>query len=170
MYICNHMNSEINISLWKQFGAAIDMLENSMKACPEELWNQTEFWYRAYHTLFFLDYYLSDETPESEFRPPAPFTLSEFNPEGEMPPRTYTKEELLGYLQHCRDKCREAINNLDVNSDKRFVNEYRNYSVFEIMLYNMRHVQHHMAQLNLILRQNGIEAPDWVSQTKEDLY
>jgi uncharacterized damage-inducible protein DinB len=34
----------------------------------------------------------------------------------------------------------------------------------ELSLYNMRHVQHHAAQLNLILRQTGIEPQRWVSR------
>ena len=50
--------------LWQQFGAAIDMLENALVACPEDLWRdrsqRPEYWYVLYHTLFFLDYYLSD--------------------------------------------------------------------------------------------------------------
>jgi len=50
--------------IWQQFGAAIDMLENAMIACPEKLWSdrskQPEFWYTAYHALFWLDCYLSD--------------------------------------------------------------------------------------------------------------
>jgi hypothetical protein len=45
--------------IWRQFGAAIDMLENALRACPEEqwsacLWNDpsqrpefSEFWYVA---------------------------------------------------------------------------------------------------------------------------
>ena len=44
-----------------------------------------------------------------------------------------------------------------------------NYPVLEILLYNMRHVQHHAAQLNLLLRQELDDAPDWVSRTEEDL-
>jgi uncharacterized damage-inducible protein DinB len=39
-------------------------------------------------------------------------------------------------------------------------------SVVEILLYNMRHVQHHAAQLNLILRQTIDSAPGWVSKAK----
>ncbi len=27
-------------ALWQQFGAAIDMLENALVACPAPLWNQ----------------------------------------------------------------------------------------------------------------------------------
>ena len=32
------------------------------------------------------------------------------------------------------------------------------------ILYNMRHVQHHAAQLNLLLKQGGGESPGWVSR------
>ncbi|MDQ3193568.1 MAG: DinB family protein [Bacteroidota bacterium] len=163
------MDSSFKEILWKQFGASIDMFENSITACPGELWNtDSKFWYNAYHALFFLDYYLSDE-PEN-FSPPQPFTLSEFDPDGEMPVRVYSKEELLSYLKFCRQKCHDLIAGLtDETSAKRFVNQYRNYSVIEILLYNMRHVQHHAAQLNLLLRQGTDSAPDWVSQTKEAL-
>ena len=44
-----------------------------------------------------------------------------------------------------------------------------NYSVLEILLYNMRHVQHHVAQLNLLLRQDINDAPTWVTQTDHNL-
>jgi hypothetical protein len=37
------------------------------------------------------------------------------------------------------------------------------------LLYNMRHVQHHAAQLNLILRQTIDSAPGWVVLTKSSL-
>ena|SRR5258705_8607961 len=75
--------------LWQQFGAAIDMLENALLACPEDLWNdrsrRPEYWYVVFHTLFFLDFYLSD-SPEG-FTPPAPFTLDELDPAGLLPER-----------------------------------------------------------------------------------
>jgi hypothetical protein len=49
--------------LWGQFGAAIDTLENAMVASPGELWSdrsrRPEFWYLVYHTLVFVDLYLS---------------------------------------------------------------------------------------------------------------
>jgi uncharacterized damage-inducible protein DinB len=48
-------------------------------------------------------------------------------------------------------------------------NEYRSFTIFELLLYNMRHVQHHAAQLNLLLRQGINDAPRWVSQTKKTL-
>jgi hypothetical protein len=152
--------------LWKQFGAAIDMLENAIKLCPEEHWNAVgQFWYNAYHAIFYLDYYLSED-PE-KFSPPSPYTLSEFDPAGMLPDRVYTKEELLSYLEFGRKKCFDLIHDLtEETSKKRFINKARNYSRVEILLYNMRHVQHHAGQLNLLLRQNINDAPRWVSRTK----
>ena len=37
----------------------------------------------------------------------------------------------------------------------------------ELLLYNMWHVQHHSAQLNLILRQQINSAPRWVKRTNK---
>ena len=163
------MEDSLKTILWKEFGAAIDMLENAVAACPDSLWNDnSKFWYNAYHVIFFLDYYLTEE--EEKFHPPAPFTLSEFNPDGEMPERVYDKSELITYINYCREKCRKLISELtDENMQKRFINKYRNYSRLEIIIYNLRHVQHHAGQLNLLLRQNGTEPPDWVSQTKAEM-
>ena len=160
------METAIKETLWKQFGACIDMLENAILACPNELWDTpAQFWYNAYHCLFYLDYYLSPE-PE-KFSPPSPFTLSEFDPAGTLPEVVYKKEELLGYLNFSRTKCHDLIAGLTPESaSKRWINEYRDYSLFEMLIYNLRHVQHHVAQLNLLLRQGMNGAPGWVSQTK----
>lgn len=156
------MLQAIKENLWSQFGASIDMLENAIVMCPEAHWDtETQFWYNAYHCLFFLDYYLS-MNPTS-FTPPSPFTLSEFG-EG-LPERVYTQQEVLTYLRFCRNKCNALIDGLSAEQMKsRWINESQtmNYSVFEILLYNMRHVQHHAAQLNMILRNTLDDAPYWV--------
>jgi hypothetical protein len=34
----------------------------------------------------------------------------------------------------------------------------------ELFLYNLRHLQHHTAQLNLLLRQRTDSAPRWVGR------
>ncbi len=164
------MDNLLKEAVWKQFGASIDMLENAITLCPIEFWDtDKKFWYNAYHCLFYLDYYLTLE-PE-KFSPPQPYTLSEFDPSGAMPERTYSKDELLAYLKASREKCYNFVAGLtDEVANERWVNEYRNFSVFEILLYNMRHVQYHAAQLNLLLRQTIDRAPPWVSQAKVDMH
>lgn len=157
----------------QQLGAAVDMLENAIRECPDELWsdptkrpqwmsrNVVGFWYLAFHTLFFLDYRFS-ESPES-FVPPAPFTRDELDPAGLLPDRAYTKTELLSYLDHCRKKCHAV---LEAMTDEKLRQRCRFKSLdlteAELLLHNMRHVQHHAAQLNLLLRQTIDSAPPWI--------
>jgi len=153
--------------VWSQFGAAIDMLENAMRACPDHVWGdrsrRPQFWYLVFHTLFWLDYYLSG-TPEG-FAPPPPYTMDELDPAGLYPDRMYTKDEMQAYLEHGRRKCRATIAALTEEQARRPCGfERLPMSIAELLLYNMRHVQHHAAQLNLILRQTIDSAPGWVSK------
>jgi len=39
--------------------------------------------------------------------------------------------------------------------------------VLEILLYNLKHVQHHAGQLNLLLRQETGEAANWVADAQD---
>ena len=156
-------------ALEHQFVAALDMVENAIDACPEPVWDDPatpvpqRFWYLAYHTLFWLDLYLSES--EQGFAPPAPYTLGELDPAGVYPPHAYVKSELLAYLAHGRDKLRRVFVTLgEACAVERCEFGSRKMSVFELHLYNMRHVQHHAAQLNLILRQRTDSAPRWVSR------
>ena len=154
---------------WQQFGAAVDTLENSISACPDDLWGDQskfhQYWYVAYHTIFWLDYYMTFET--ENFTPPEPFTMSEMDPEGLLPDRVYSKGELLTYLEHGRKKSKKAIAEFtDEIAAKQFKFGRVDISYGELLLYVMRHLQHHAAQLNLILRQETDSAPGWVFKAK----
>ena len=152
-------------SLRSQLDAAIETLDNAIVACPQELWSDRsrypEFWYLVYHTLFFLDYYLSESS--EGFAPPPPFTLAELDPAGVLPDRVYSQEELRAYLVHGRAKASALLTSLGEEQAHRRSGFARPVtSVAELLLQTLRHVQHHAAQLNLILRQVTDSAPGWV--------
>jgi uncharacterized damage-inducible protein DinB len=176
------MDSLWKTALWQQFGATIDMLENALLACPDTLWNERlwndpsapeypSFWSITHHTLFWLDLYLTDS--REGFAPPAPFTLDELDPSGALPEQPYTRDELHGYLVYLRKKCQATIDGL---SDERAHQQFTfpwpggaSVSFLELLLYTMRHVQEHAAQLNLFLGQNSIDAAsDWVGRATAD--
>ncbi len=150
--------------LSRQFGAALKMVENAIVFCPDHMWDTPRnYWYQAYHVLFFADYYLSKDP--ANFQPPFPFDSSEF--EDRMPNRVYTKAELLHYMAHCRAQFLRFIPEVKHQGiQSRWINSSKtmDYSYVEIVLYNMRHLQHHAAQMNLILREEGADVPDWVFQ------
>jgi hypothetical protein len=172
LYQTSLMDATSREVLWGQFGAAIDMLENAIRACPDALWSDRartpEFWYLAYHTLFFLDLYLHDAV--NGFAPPAPFTLDELDPSGVMPDRVYAKRELLSYLEHGRHLARTRIAALSAETAvQRCRYGWKDVTHLESLLSNMRHVQHHTAQLNLLLRQSTDSAPEWVTTSRSTL-
>ena len=165
------MDAHVKEALWRQFGAAIDMLDNAIAACPEEVWcdgsRSVEPWYLAYHTLFYLDLYLSPGL--DGFAPPPPFTLDELKPDV-LPERPYTKAELRAYLEHGRRKCRETIAALTAEEARRPSGfDWLPMPRLEVHLYSLRHVQHGAGQLNLMLRQAVDAAPRWVKRAAEPL-
>lgn len=180
------MESSWSHALWRQFGAAIEMLENALVACPDSLWTERlwpdpsppwfppqfgEFWYVSFHVLVWLDLYLSG-VPEEDFAPPAPFAQGELDSVASLPARPYTKEELHEYLSSIRQKCRTTLAELTDERARRSV-EYpwskgQPVSFLELQLFNLRHVQEHAAQLSLFLGQHGIPGAEigWVSRAQ----
>jgi hypothetical protein len=163
--------------LWNQFGASIDMFANLIAMWPDSYWNLTnKVYYLSYHTFLFLDYYLT--IPPTNYTAPLPFTMISpakvppYAIDDLLPTRLYTQKELIDGLQICRQKCKQVIFSLTEESMHRLWIDQPDdiaggstlkYSVLEILLYNLKHVQHHVGQLNLLLREETGQAADWVS-------
>jgi hypothetical protein len=104
---------------------------------------------------------------EEGFVPPVPFDLDEMEAD-EVLPRTYTREELLHYLEYCRRKCHETISTLTSEQAYRMCRfPWGELPFAELQLYNLRHVQEHGAQLRMFLGQQAGKSAQWVSQAKE---
>ena len=161
-----------NTIIWQQFGAAIDMLDKALRACPGELWRDslwddttdapeyTEVWFIVYHTLVWLDRYISGSP--AGFKPPPPFIT------GALPEKPYTKDELQAYLELCRRKCQVTLEGL---TDEKAIQICKfpwgdEMGFAELQLYNMRHVQEHASQLSLHMGHRVAFVPDWVSRAE----
>lgn len=171
------MNSIDNEMLWRQFGAAIDMFGDTLRDCPDELWEKrlwedqadqwvaagfSTFWYLGYHTLFWLDLYLTGA--EEGFIPPEPFDLVEMDA-NESLPRVYRREELLGYLELCRQRCQKTILSMSQEQASRLCTfAWGELTFAELQLYTLRHVQEHGAQLRMFIGQQAGKSANWVSK------
>ncbi len=158
------------------------MLKNIVVICPDEIWRQEgKIYYMTYHTVIFLDYYLT--SPVKDFHPHLPYTLGDpdhLPPEtidDVLPGRFYSKDEFLTYISSVRDKCKKIIKQTpNEKFSERWINDDEidmhglcpalviKYSLLDILLYNFRHAQHHVGQLNLLLRQKANIATEWISQ------
>jgi hypothetical protein len=165
------MDTSLKTMIWQQFGASIDMLDDAIKLCPDQLWTAIlwrdpddvgfgQFWYVAYHTLFWLDLYLTGFL--DGFAPPAPFIRDG------LPEEPYTKDQILAYLDQCRRKCQSTFEGLtDEKAHQRCTFKWFEASFLELQLYNMRHVQEHAGQLSLLLGQHDVPGIDWVTKARE---
>ena len=83
-----------------------------------------------------------------------------------IPDKIYSKEAIVEYLQQSREKCKGLIESLtEEKLQERFTegNEPHDmdYPILEILLYNLRHTQHHVAQLNMLIRQDLDKHMEW---------
>ncbi len=167
------MDPSLKTLIWNQYGASIDMLDDAISICPERLWTVKvwededdpaygQFWYVAYHTLSWLDLYLTGDY--EGFAPPPPFIR------GKLSDQPYTKEDIRAYLLHCRRKCQSVIEGLtDEQASRVCVFPFMELGFLELQLYTMRHIQEHTAQLSLVLGDNGVSGTDWIAQARDDV-
>jgi hypothetical protein len=165
------MTSLIKEAIWNQFGASIDMLTNVIWNCPDDYFQtHRRFYFMAFHSVIFLDYYLT--IPPGDFSPMLSFIQTDASQrpleaiDDLIPDRAYSKKELLDYVERSRAKCRQLIYSLtDTDLDRRFKEgdgpDDMDFPILEILLYNLRHTQHHVAQLNLLIRQDLDKHMEW---------
>lgn len=150
--------------LSSQFEASLAMLSECIEICPAEAWEEkvgnNAFWFVAYHTLCYVDLYLS---PSNDA-----FQRREFhNREGDnafLPPEgvTFSRQQTSDYLAACRRKAAEMFAAETVESLQRESGfPWVPFTRGELHLYNLRHVQHHTGQLTAFLRKRGLQ-PAWV--------
>jgi hypothetical protein len=151
-----------------QFEAALCMLKECVQKCPLEHWegkiaNDT-FRQIAYHTLFFVDLYLS---PSEEA-----FQLRDWHHRGGDERSStaasigLTKDETLAYLVVCRQKLLETIGSETPGSLQGASGFSRlPFSRGELHLSNIRHVQHHTGQLRAYLRRIVEDGERWWVKT-----
>jgi hypothetical protein len=106
----------------RNFEEALRLLEAALLDCPDILWERdlwpdeaptspTSYgglhgsapWFLAYHALFTLDYDLTSEF--ETWSPTQPFDENTFA----FPNRAFTRAELLGYVDYCRARARQTL-------------------------------------------------------------
>lgn len=162
------MDAATRTYLWEQFGGAIDMLDDALTLCPDELWTAHlwddeedqrygDYWFVAYHATRWLDIYVEGAASTADYPPPAPFVDG-------LPDQPYAKDDVRTYLQATRKKIQAAMESL---TDER-AHEPATWGApyLRLNLMSMRHTQEHASQLTFYLGQNGVTGMDWVAEAR----
>lgn len=157
-----------------QYEASLSTLNLAVARCPAASWNERvakwKFCQAAFHTVFFADVYLQP-SDDVEALKRQPFHIEHkaiFRDYEEMEDRPqvllYDKPFVLTYLQHVRIKAQDTIARESgevLAGPSGF--SWRKCSRAELHVYNIRHIQHHAAQLSLRLRVDADVDVPWVS-------
>jgi hypothetical protein len=156
-----------------QYEASLCTLNLAVVRCPEPTWNQRvaawKFCQAAFHAVFFADVYLqpSDDVAALKLQAFHIDHKADFRDYEELEDREqvllYEKAFVLSYLQNIRRKAQEIIarESADTLAGPSGFRR-RKCSRAELHVYNIRHIQHHAAQLSLRLRlDTDLDVP-WV--------
>lgn len=156
-----------------QIDAALQMLGDCIAQCPADAWQtpvcNLSFDQAAFHVLVYTDMYLGPDTAsfkqQAFHRENAAFFADYEEMEDRKQVNHYEKPALVTYLEFCRAKAREVIaeeTNSSLEAAAGF--PWLGMSRAEMYAYNLRHIQHHAAQLSLRLRfDHGIDVK-WVKR------
>lgn len=157
---------EMSDLLEAQYSAALNMLEQVVRKCPEALWadspHKNPTWHVAYHALFYTHLYLQPSM--QSFRPWAKhrdgYHRLGLEP-GQLLLEPYSQADVLEYLQFCREQVSAALPGQDWEAPSGF--EWLHFNQLEKQVYNIRHLQQHTGELCERLFNAGVDV-DWVGQ------
>ncbi len=157
--------------LASQYKASLGMLRQTLEKVPEEQWNTDEYnipnWQIAYHVLWGTRFYLraNPETyrPFDEAIEGAESLCGSQdweNPdEGVKLEGIHTKDELFSFINNIEKNLLQKIGSLPLDGNSGF--EWYPYSRLELHINNIRHIQHHTAQIIERLKSKGITGFHW---------
>jgi hypothetical protein len=163
--------------LTSQFEASLAMLAHCVAHCPEDRWQapvaRYPFSQVVFHTLFYTDFYLGTKPDDFQSQ-----TFHEQNKEffvdyeqleDREPVATYKRTDIERYLTFVRSK---AIATVQAETEQTLAAPAafprRRCSRAETHVYNIRHIQHHVGQLSMRLRLDGVADFPWIDHGWRD--
>lgn len=156
---------EIASVLKAQYFAGLAMMREAIELHPEPLWLSGEGhaapnWRIAFHALFYTHFYLQKDQHSMRLWPRHRGQLDDLSGPAVTDEEAYSRADMLEYVDFCCDMVGPAIDAMDLSSpDCGF--PWYNQGKLEHQINNIRHLQHHAAQLGDRLRSANCEGLKW---------
>lgn len=144
--------------LYRQMMPGIQMIEELLIQCPDNLWEESEpwespVWQQILHILMGMEYWM--QLSGTEYRPPDFGKKINYNL-GEPSENSLSKEEMLKYFKTVIGIVNaffEQMGDENILSVSLIDKEWSNLDIIVEMI---RHNQHHIGQLNNALKNKGM--------------
>jgi hypothetical protein len=155
---------ELRDVLASQYRSSLAMLRSVIADCPDEAWADERFrvpsWRIAYHTVFFTNLYLQKSPKAFKAWDGCADGVEGLGPKAPSVDEPYSRERILGYVEDCSRLADEQLPIMDLDGPCGF--HWYDTNKLEHQLINIRHVQHHAAQLADRLRNVLDKGIPWV--------
>lgn len=157
--------SEDNVTpiLLSQYAASFDMFRDAVEKTSDEDWNskdyKTQTWQIAFHSLFFTYLYLHKK--HADFKPLEGFIEGAeiYDSFKDAPEPLYSRSQIIDYISQCENFAKEILPQSDLNAASGF--SWYETSKLEHQIINIRHIQHHTAQIADRLRNKADTNTNW---------
>ncbi|MNW31001.1 DinB superfamily protein [compost metagenome] len=156
------MSDKMLAVLRRQYDPTVEMLKNLIEVCPDDLWMDVEqkYWRHIFHATTSMKFWFRQHKDEEFVIPDfGKDIVEDLDKECSDHP---TKEELVKYLEDILSVARSFFDEL---TDDRLLEPcvlYEEITKTDVILMQIRHVQHHVGYCNSILSSNHLEAAKWL--------
>ncbi len=155
------MDDSITTSILDHFDRSITMFREAVEVFPAADWKIADTDYQrpagvAYHVIETIAFYTGD-TPADKFNWGARFSCDWEDPDSTKLP---AQHEILGYLDDVWAKGKAWIIAQDLAQPEPLF-KWSGQHLLGRMLYLLRHIQHHTAEMSLELKRRGYQCPEW---------
>jgi hypothetical protein len=156
--------------LQRHFVPTYDMLSRLVDHCPAELWDAPcggyAFWHLVYHTAYWVDYWVRTDYSGAPWQSMT-FDDKDVTFELDKPfTDILTQAELAAYLAAISakvDRFFDELTDVDVLGP---IVERSDLTYGDVLLMQVRHIQHHVGLCNAILREHDAEAVPWLADSE----
>ena len=143
-----------------QFMRTLSMFRIAVSTFSEEAWREGDSLYQrpaglALHIAQSIDLY-SALKPGDRSEDPLTQIAWEERDAAKLP----SQEELLGYLEKVEVRLASFIAMSDFQADEKLF-PWTGFTILSRAQYNLRHAQHHLADMAMELQRRGFRPPDW---------
>lgn len=160
---------DIRAALHSQFHAALSMLAESVEKCPDSEWTSERYtsptWRIAYHALFYTHLYLQKNIGEfhawighREKAEDLSVPLETSQAKG-VDIEPFTRQEIREYLAFLRTEVDARLSEVNLEGPSGF--DWLPFSKLELQVYNLRHLQQHVGEIDQRLGEAGMEV-HWI--------
>jgi hypothetical protein len=159
------MKKIITDELNNYFSGVLLMFINSVKEFPSKYWDEAKdkyyIWQHAYHTLYYVDLWMSKSYDDFKIYKGFDDDLHEMHIDES---RVISKEKIIEYFEFVNLKCEKIFSELD---DDKIIEEAfffdKKVKYIKRILGQIRHVSVHIGLINGIMIKYNNKLTDWIS-------